>query len=74
MLKKLLLNENEIATAEEFNGHPTIEFLDLGKNKLKSAKGICNMPKLKELVLQENEINSPLELLDLNNLVKLNMR
>ena len=51
MLKKLYLSENEIASAEDFNGHESLEYLDLSKNKLKSAKGICNMPNLKELVL-----------------------
>lgn len=62
MLKKLILSENEIATCEEFQGHPTLEYLDLGKNKLKDLKGVCNMPKLRELVVSENEITSPQEL------------
>jgi Leucine-rich repeat (LRR) protein len=59
MLKKLILSENEITTCEEFGGHSTLEFLDLGKNKLKDLKGVENMPKLKELILSENEVTSP---------------
>ena len=37
-LKRLNLNENEIATCEDFNGHENLEFFDLSKNKLKSVK------------------------------------
>lgn len=74
MLKKLILSENEIASCEEFTGHETLEYLDLGKNKLKSLKGLQNMPRLKELLINENEFNSPLELEGLDNLLKLNIR
>jgi Leucine-rich repeat (LRR) protein len=50
--------ENEIQTCESFLGHSQLEFLDLSKNKLKSLSGVQNMPQLKELNLNENEITS----------------
>lgn len=40
MLKKLILTENEITTCENFNGHQALEFLDLGKNKIKNLNGV----------------------------------
>jgi hypothetical protein len=43
MLKKLILSENEINSCEEFEGHQTIEYLEISKNKLKSFKGLSNM-------------------------------
>ena len=73
-LKRLNLNENEIATCEDFNGHENLEFFDLSKNKLKGVKGLCKMPKLTDLYLVENEISSILELEELPRLTKLNLR
>ena len=46
----------------------------MSKNKLKSFKGLCSMPCLKEMILSENESTSLMDLVDLNNLVKLNVR
>lgn len=46
-LRRLNLIENEIETASEFTGHPNIEVLELGKNKLKNTDGLSNMPKLR---------------------------
>lgn len=56
-LRRLILSENEITTCEEFNGHRNLEFLDISKNKIKNLKGIRNLPKMKELICSENEIN-----------------
>jgi Leucine-rich repeat (LRR) protein len=46
-LRRLNLIENEINTAAEFEGHPNLEILELGKNKLKTTEGLGNMPKLR---------------------------
>lgn len=46
-LRRFNLIENEINTAAEFEGHPNIEILELGKNKLKTTEGLANMPKLR---------------------------
>ena len=43
-MRRLNLIENEITTANEFEGHENIEILELGKNKLKSTDGLGNMP------------------------------
>lgn len=67
-MKKLILTENEINTCANFNGHESLEFIDLGKNKLKSLTGLKDMPKLTELVLTENEIVSVMELEGVPNL------
>jgi len=55
-LFKLNLNENLIATANNFSGHPNLRILELKKNKLTDCGGICNMENLEELYLSENEI------------------
>lgn len=65
------MSENEISTAENFEGHPTLEYLDLRLNKLKNFKGICNMPHLLELGAEENEISDFRDLQDLPLLRKL---
>jgi len=48
--------------------------LDLSKNKLKDLQGLGNMPKLKELIISENEITSILHLNNVPSLIKLSMR
>jgi Leucine-rich repeat (LRR) protein len=50
----LNLDENEIAEIE-FSKHPTIKVLSLNKNKLASGAGLCSLPCLEELSIQENE-------------------
>lgn len=70
-LRRLVVSENEIQTAENFEGHPTLEYLDMRQNKLKNLKGICNMPRLLELGAEENEITDFRDLHDLPLLRKL---
>lgn len=48
-LKHLNLNENQIATAEHFQGHPNLTVLEMRKNKLKNLKGVTHMPRILEL-------------------------
>lgn len=62
------INENDISTAEFFDGHPTLEVLEMKVNKLKNLKGISNMPCLRELNVEENLLTN---YRDLNNLDKL---
>lgn len=38
-LKKLILTNNLIKSAESFNGHPNLECLELRNNKLESFLG-----------------------------------
>lgn len=68
-LRRLDLSENEITSAEEFTGHPKLEFLNLNLNKLKNLKGIQDCPALKDLTAEENEIS---DFRDLHNLPSLN--
>lgn len=53
-LRRLNLNQNVIATLEDFDGHPVLEILELRANKLKSLKGLKNVPGLSELYVAEN--------------------
>ncbi|KRW98777.1 hypothetical protein PPERSA_03912 [Pseudocohnilembus persalinus] len=69
-LRKLVLNENEIVTAQGFEGHPTLEYLEIKQNKVKNLQGFINMPNLKELNLEENEITHFRDLRDLPKLQK----
>lgn len=55
-LARLLLNENEIASAAGFGGHANLQYLDLSKNKLTSLAGVVNMPRLQHLDISENEL------------------
>lgn len=55
-LARLLINENEIASCANFNGHANIQYLDLSKNKLTSLQGVSNMPRLQHLDVSENEL------------------
>jgi len=57
-LRKLILNENQITTCEDFQGHAILETLELRKNKLKNCKGLKDMLSLSELDLSENEITN----------------
>lgn len=57
-LRKLILNENEINNCENFEGHPTLEILEIKTNKLKDLTGIKNCPNLKELYVDENELRN----------------
>lgn len=50
-LKTLNLSNNEIATAEDFGGHVTLQILDLRMNKLTSCAGLRESPCLRELYL-----------------------
>ena len=43
-------------TCENFTGHDNLELLELSKNKLKNLNGLGKLKKLKELVIEENEI------------------
>jgi len=57
-----------------FVGHPTIEVLELRKNKLKNTNGIAMMPQLVELYLAENELTDFRSLTALPKLRRLNLR
>ena len=54
LLKKLILDENEIATCS-LKGHPALKVLSLNKNKLVSGEGIVGLRQLVQLDIQENE-------------------
>lgn len=72
-LFKLNLNENLIATANNFSGHPNLRILELKKNKLTDCGGICNMENLEELYLSENEIKDVSQLKNMPKLKKLDL-
>lgn len=46
MIKKLNLSDNKIKCCSLFDGHATLELLELRKNKLKTLEGIGNCPNL----------------------------
>ena len=48
-LRMINLNFNLIANLEDFEGHPLLEVIELRGNKLKSLKGLGNLPALREL-------------------------
>jgi internalin A len=73
-LRRLNLNENEIATIEGWVGHDTLEYLELRKNKLKKLTGLKNMKNLVELYLSENQISDFRGLENLPSLKKLYLR
>lgn len=72
-LRKLILNENEISSCENFEGHPTLQILELKTNKLKEVTGIKNCPNLTELYLDENELRNFKQLVDLPKLKLLSL-
>lgn len=55
-------------------GHSKLEFLNLNINKLKSLVGISEMPALKELTIEENEITDFRDLKNLPSLRHLSLR
>lgn len=55
-LKKLNLTKNQITTAENFKGHPSLETLILDKNQIETLKDLKNMPTLNSLILIDNPI------------------
>ena len=57
MIKKLNLSDNKIKSCSLFEGHATLELLELRKNRLKTLEGVRNCPNLKELYCDENIIN-----------------
>lgn len=63
---------NEIASVQDFGGHPTLEELDLRRNQLQSLTGLGSFPKLRSLTLAENQLLS-LVGLDAPALVSLNL-
>tara|TARA_B110000503_G_C6790155_1_gene266923 strand:- start:103 stop:396 length:294 start_codon:yes stop_codon:yes gene_type:complete len=60
MLKKLILDENEIGTVE-LKSNNSLKFLSLNKNKLKSCENFQRLYELEVLSLQENvfEVEEP---------------
>ena len=50
-LRRLNLNNNLINSLQDFEGHPTLEIIELRGNKLKSIKGLKNLPALLELYI-----------------------
>lgn len=70
----LNLCNNEIATAESFEGHANLRKLELRANKLKSLVGLKNMPQLAELYVAENEVASLMGLEELPSLTTLHLR
>jgi Leucine-rich repeat (LRR) protein len=54
----LNLTGNHITTAEDFEGHQTLEILELRGNKLQNLKGIKNIHSLRELYVADNSLSS----------------
>lgn len=54
----LNLTGNEIASLEDFEGHPKLEVLELRGNKITSLNGLKNAESLRELYLADNSITS----------------
>ncbi|KRX00485.1 hypothetical protein PPERSA_03218 [Pseudocohnilembus persalinus] len=73
-LKKLILDQNEISSAEKFQGHPSLQYLSLIKNKLQQMKELKDMPQLKTLIVQNNPIEQLSGLQNCNNLEILNLK
>lgn len=73
-LIQINLSNNEIGTAETFEGHPNLRKLELRGNKLKSMVGLKNMPQLTELFIAENEVASLIGLEELPSLTTLHLR
>ncbi len=68
-LVQLNLNNNSIASLDDFEGHAKLEVIELRKNKLTSLKGLANLANLKQLYLADNQLTS---LDGINNVPKLN--
>ena len=57
-LRHLDLSKNTIEKfTEDFDGHPSIQFLDLSMNSLTDARRLANFPSLKTLYLGNNKIH-----------------
>lgn len=55
-ITRLILNENEISSALNFNVSNSLRVLELRKNKLTSCSILSGLNYLEELYLAENEI------------------
>jgi len=55
-LKTANFSKNEIATCAEFQGHVSLEQLDLSENMLTTVEGLKELPSLTTLKLGSNEI------------------
>eukprot|EP00347_Sterkiella_histriomuscorum_P017186 403350341 len=73
-MTRLILNENEIASAMNFQCGSKLKILELRKNKLTDCKGLGNLYMLEELYLAENEITTIEDLVNMTNLTKLHLR
>jgi internalin A len=68
------LNNNQIISLDDFEGHAKIEVLEIRKNRLISLKGLSNLGSLRELYLADNQLTSFQHLGDVPKLTKLNAR
>lgn len=73
-LEKLILDENQITTCENFTGHDRLKILSLKKNKLTNLKGISHCANLEVLYVNENQITTFENLYDLPALRKINFK
>lgn len=73
-LRTLILQNNDVKRIDKFDGHETLEILDLSDNQLTDASKLANMPKLKELYLRNNKLKSFSGLDGLTDLKKLHLR
>ena len=73
-LKTLNLRANEIKRIDKFEGHESLEHLDLSDNQLIDPNKLTNMPNLKELYLRNNKLRTFPTLEGLASLKKLHVR
>ncbi|CDW77484.1 leucine-rich repeat-containing protein 23 [Stylonychia lemnae] len=73
-ITRLILNENEIASAAQFQPGQSLKILELRKNKLTNCAGLSNIGSLEELFLAENEISDISGLFGLYSLKRLHLR
>lgn len=73
-LRFLSLRSNEIKRIDKFEGHDTIEILDLSNNNIAETRTLINMPNLKEMFIQNNKLKVFPSLEGLSSLRKLHLR
>ena len=74
-LRRLDLSSNSLdRVSEEFDGLEKLEFLDLASNNISSVSHLKNLPALKELLLNNNNIRKFVGLEGCSSLQFLNLR
>lgn len=74
-LYRLNLDENQIYSLEEFNGHDKLEVIYLRKNKLTNLRGLSNCKSLKIIYVNENQLTTfNTDISNLPNLKKINFK